>query len=68
MPVPTAAVCCAATRIRDRWRRALAARGAPVEVVGLAGLLSVGEVADVVAMLRLVADPMAGAPPPRSGC
>ncbi len=40
---------------------ALAARGIPVEVVGLAGLLSVPEVADVVAMLRLVADPTAGA-------
>jgi DNA helicase-2/ATP-dependent DNA helicase PcrA len=39
---------------------ALRARGIPVEVVGLAGLLSVPEVADVVAMLRLVADPTAG--------
>ena len=40
---------------------ALTARGVPVEVVGLAGLLAVPEVADVVAMLRLVADPGAGA-------
>ena len=40
---------------------ALRARGVPVEVVGLAGLLAVDEVADVVAMLRLVADPSAGA-------
>jgi DNA helicase-2/ATP-dependent DNA helicase PcrA len=40
---------------------ALRARGVPVEVVGLAGLLAVAEVADVVAMLRLVADPCAGA-------
>jgi DNA helicase-2/ATP-dependent DNA helicase PcrA len=40
---------------------ALRARGVPVEVFGLAGLLSVPEVADVVAMLRLVADPTAGA-------
>lgn len=39
---------------------ALTARGVPVEVVGLAGLLSISEVADVVAMLRLVADPTAG--------
>ena len=39
----------------------LRARGIPVEVVGLAGLLSIPEVADVVAMLRLVADPTAGA-------
>ena len=38
----------------------LRARGIPVEVVGLAGLLSIPEVADVVAMLRLVADPTAG--------
>jgi DNA helicase II / ATP-dependent DNA helicase PcrA len=40
---------------------ALRARGVPVEVVGLAGLLSIPEVADLVAMLRLVADPTAGA-------
>lgn len=40
---------------------ALRARGIAVEVVGLAGLLSIREVADVVAMLRLVADPTAGA-------
>ncbi|HEX2214929.1 MAG TPA: ATP-dependent helicase, partial [Mycobacterium sp.] len=39
---------------------ALTARGVPVEVVGLAGLLGVPEVADVVAMLRLTADPTAG--------
>ena len=40
---------------------ALTARGVPVEVVGLAGLLGVPEVADVVATLRMVADPTAGA-------
>jgi DNA helicase II / ATP-dependent DNA helicase PcrA len=40
---------------------ALRTRGVPVEVVGLGGLLSVAEVADLVAMLRLAADPMAGA-------
>jgi DNA helicase-2/ATP-dependent DNA helicase PcrA len=40
---------------------ALSARGVPVEVVGLAGLLSIPEVAQVVSMLRLVADPTAGA-------
>jgi DNA helicase II / ATP-dependent DNA helicase PcrA len=39
---------------------ALTALGVPVEVVGVAGLLSVPEVADVVAMLRLAADPTAG--------
>lgn len=40
---------------------ALLARGVPVEVVGVAGLLYVPEVADLVAMLRLVTDPGAGA-------
>jgi DNA helicase-2/ATP-dependent DNA helicase PcrA len=40
---------------------ALTSRGVPVEVVGLSGLLGVSEVADVVAMLRMVADPTAGA-------
>ncbi|MGV9797290.1 ATP-dependent helicase [Mycobacterium sp. NPDC003449] len=39
---------------------ALTSRGVPVEVVGVAGLLAVPEVADLVAMLRLVADPTAG--------
>lgn len=39
---------------------ALSTRGVPVEVVGLAGLLGVAEVADVVATLKLVADPTAG--------
>ncbi|WP_425311924.1 ATP-dependent helicase [Mycobacterium asiaticum] len=39
----------------------LRARGIPVEVVGLAGLLSIPEVADLVAMLRLVAEPTGGA-------
>ncbi len=40
---------------------ALTARGVPVEVVGLAGLLSIPEVAQVLSMLRLVADPADGA-------
>ncbi|MGH3725140.1 MAG: ATP-dependent helicase [Mycobacterium sp.] len=39
---------------------ALSAHGVPVEVVGLTGLLGLPEVADTVAMLRLVADPTAG--------
>ncbi|WP_371750555.1 ATP-dependent helicase [Mycobacteroides sp. LB1] len=38
----------------------LSAHGVPVEVVGLTGLLGIPEVADSVAMLRLVADPTAG--------
>ncbi|MBB5133872.1 DNA helicase-2/ATP-dependent DNA helicase PcrA [Thermocatellispora tengchongensis] len=41
-------------------RRALEERGVPVEVVGLGGLLTVPEVADVVATLRVLYDPTAG--------
>ncbi|ETK31268.1 ATP-dependent helicase [Microbispora sp. ATCC PTA-5024] len=41
-------------------RRALEARGVPVEVVGLGGLLTVPEVADIVATLRTLYDPTAG--------
>jgi DNA helicase-2/ATP-dependent DNA helicase PcrA len=39
---------------------ALRARGLPVEVVGLGGLLDVPEVSDVVATLRVLVDPSAG--------
>jgi DNA helicase-2/ATP-dependent DNA helicase PcrA len=42
-------------------RAALEARGVPVEVVGLGGLLTVPEVQDVVATLKVVHDPSAGA-------
>jgi DNA helicase-2/ATP-dependent DNA helicase PcrA len=42
-------------------RAALEERGIPVEVVGLGGLLTVPEVQDVVATLRVVHDPSAGA-------
>ncbi|WUH97263.1 ATP-dependent helicase [Spirillospora sp. NBC_00431] len=42
-------------------RRALEARGIPVEVVGLGGLLTVPEVQDVVATMRVMHDPTAGA-------
>ncbi|WP_132991965.1 ATP-dependent helicase [Gordonia zhaorongruii] len=35
-------------------------RGIPAEVVGIGGLLHVPEIADIVATLRLMADPMAG--------
>lgn len=58
---PTAAVLVRRNADAAPIAEALRARGVPVEVVGLAGLLSVPEVADVVAMLRLVADPTAGA-------
>lgn len=42
-----------------RLRLALTERGLPVEVVGLGGLLTVPEVQDVVATLRVLADPQA---------
>ena len=58
---PTAAVLVRRNADAAPIADALRARGIPVEVVGLAGLLSVSEVAEVVAMLRLVADPTAGA-------
>ena len=58
---PTAAVLVRRNADAAPVADALRARGIPVEVVGLAGLLSVPEVADVVAMLRMVADPTAGA-------
>ncbi len=57
---PTAAILVRRNADAAPIAAALRARGVPVEVVGLAGLLSVPEVADVVAMLRLVADPTAG--------
>jgi ATP-dependent DNA helicase UvrD/PcrA len=43
-------------------RSAIEARAIPVEVVGLGGLLTVPEVADVVATLRVLHDPSASAP------
>ncbi|GAY17998.1 ATP-dependent DNA helicase [Mycobacterium sp. shizuoka-1] len=57
---PTAAVLVRRNADAGPIAEALTARGVPVEVVGLAGLLSIPEVADVVAMVRLVADPAAG--------
>ncbi len=58
---PTAAVLVRRNADAAPMADALIARGVPVEVVGLAGLLAVPEVADLVATLRLVADPTAGA-------
>ncbi|MEO9201165.1 MAG: ATP-dependent helicase, partial [Mycobacterium sp.] len=58
---PTAAVLVRRNADAAPLAEAIRARGVPVEVVGLAGLLSVPEVADLVAMLRLVAEPTAGA-------
>ncbi|QNG19388.1 ATP-dependent helicase [Rhodococcus triatomae] len=59
-PMPTAAVLVRRNADAAPMAEALRARGLPVEVVGLGGLLHTPEVADVVAMLRVVADPMAG--------
>ncbi len=58
---PTAAVLVRRNADAAPMAEALTARGVPVEVVGLAGLLAIPEVADVVAMLRLVVDPTGGA-------
>jgi DNA helicase-2/ATP-dependent DNA helicase PcrA len=58
---PTAAVLVRRNADAAPIAAALRARGIPVEVVGLAGLLSIPEVVELVAMLRLVADPTAGA-------
>ncbi|MCF6385376.1 ATP-dependent helicase [Mycobacterium sp. MBM] len=57
---PTAAVLVRRNADAAPMAEALTARGIPVEVVGLAGLLAIPEVADVVAMLRLVVDPTGG--------
>ncbi len=58
---PTAAVLVRRNADAAPMAEALNRRGVAVEVVGLAGLLAIPEVADVVAMLRLSADPTAGA-------
>jgi DNA helicase-2/ATP-dependent DNA helicase PcrA len=57
---PTAAILVRRNSDAAPMADVLAAYGVPAEVVGLAGLLGIAEVADVVAMLRLVADPAAG--------
>ena len=59
-PVPTTAVLVRRNADAAPMADALRARGVPVEVVGLGGLLGIPEVADVVATLRLAADPTAG--------
>ncbi len=57
---PTAAVLVRRNADAGPIAAALSERGVPAEVVGLAGLLSIAEVAQVISMLRLVADPTAG--------
>ena len=59
-PPPTSAVLVRRRADMDAIAAALRARGLPVEVVGLGGLLDTPEVRDLVSALRLVADPLAG--------
>lgn len=59
--VPTAAVLVRRNGDSAAIAEALEARDIPVEVVGVGGLLDVPEVADVVALLTVVARPGAGA-------
>ncbi len=59
-PPPTSAVLVRRRADMDAIAEALRARGLPVEVVGLGGLLDTPEVRDLVSALRLVADPLAG--------
>src|SRR6185312_16626368 len=57
---PTSAVLVRRRGDMDGIASALRARGLPVEVVGLGGLLDTPEVRDLVSALRLVADPLSG--------
>lgn len=57
---PTSAVLVRRNADAAPLAEALRERGLPVEIVGLGGLLATPEVADVVATLRLIADPAAG--------
>jgi len=59
-PMPSAAVLCRARRQFLPVEAALRARGIPVEVVGLGGLLSMPEVTDLVAFLQVAHDPSRG--------
>ena len=59
-PPPTSAVLVRRRVDMDPIAAALRGRGLPVEVVGLGGLLDTPEVRDLVSVLRLVADPLAG--------
>ncbi|MEV0465357.1 UvrD-helicase domain-containing protein [Nocardia tengchongensis] len=59
-PPPTSAVLVRRNADAAPLAEALRERGLPVEIVGLGGLLHTPEVADIVATLRLIADPAAG--------
>ncbi|MBW0097351.1 ATP-dependent helicase [Pseudonocardia sp. KRD-184] len=57
---PSSAVLVRRRADMDAVADALRARGLPVEVVGLGGLLDTPEVRDLVSALKLVSDPLAG--------
>ncbi|MBP2189501.1 UvrD-helicase domain-containing protein [Nocardia goodfellowii] len=59
-PPPTSAVLVRRNADASPLAEALRAQGLPVEIVGLGGLLATPEVADIVATLRLIAEPAAG--------
>ncbi|MGA6206288.1 UvrD-helicase domain-containing protein [Nocardia testacea] len=59
-PPPTSAVLIRRNADAAELAEELRGQGLPVEIVGLGGLLSTPEVADIVATLRLIADPAAG--------
>ncbi|MBM7082620.1 ATP-dependent helicase [Micromonospora humidisoli] len=64
IPVPQRPATAVLVRVRSQIpaiEAALRARGLPVEVVGLGGLLDTPEVRDVVCTLRVLADPTDGA-------
>ncbi|WP_059013233.1 ATP-dependent DNA helicase [Streptomyces specialis] len=60
-PAGEIAVLCRTAGDFPEIQRALAARDVPVEVVGLSGLLHLPEVADLVAVCQVLADPTANA-------
>jgi DNA helicase-2/ATP-dependent DNA helicase PcrA len=60
LTAPTTAVLVRRRADMATMASALRARGLPVEVVGLGGLLAEPEVRDLVSALRLVSDPLAG--------
>ncbi|MEV0343372.1 UvrD-helicase domain-containing protein [Nocardia sp. NPDC050713] len=59
-PPPTSAVLVRRNADASPLAEALRDQGLPVEIVGLGGLLATPEVADIVATLRLIAEPAAG--------
>ncbi|MGV9613360.1 ATP-dependent helicase [Nocardia xishanensis] len=59
-PPPTSAILVRRNADAAPLAEALRGQGLPVEIVGLGGLLATPEVADIVATLRLIAEPAAG--------